>query len=159
MKKLVLLLFLFIPWLLQGQVLTPEAVVTSGDYYEGSSGSLSFSIGECVTETYSQTSGTLTQGFQQAEIVVVSSLSNPLAQVGLTAFPVPAGSILKLEMQTWQNGLSAVLYDMNGIEIMRKNLLSSITEFNLASLPAGGYILRVFEESGLFVQSFRITKL
>ena len=159
MKKLILVCFLIVPWLLQGQVIAPEAIVSSGDYYEGSSGSLSFSIGECLTETYSTTNGTLTQGFQQAELVVVSHLSNPLINIGLTAFPVPAENILRLEMQVWQDGLSAVLYDMNGIEIMQKNLLSSVTEFDLTSLPAGAYLLQVYEGSGLFVHSFRITKL
>jgi len=47
------------------QSVSPEVIATSGDYYENANISISWSLGEVVTETFTGASIILTQGFQQ----------------------------------------------------------------------------------------------
>ncbi|MFU8843753.1 MAG: hypothetical protein ACNA7V_08100 [Bacteroidales bacterium] len=50
---------------ISGQTLTPEVISSSGGYFESTNASVSWTLGETVTETFTGTSFILTQGFQQ----------------------------------------------------------------------------------------------
>lgn len=50
---------------ISGQTLTPEVISSSGGYFENTNASLSWTLGETVTETFSGTNVILTQGFHQ----------------------------------------------------------------------------------------------
>ncbi|MCB2218849.1 MAG: hypothetical protein KQI35_00535 [Bacteroidetes bacterium] len=66
MKKIkYLFLILFIPILSIAQTVSPQVIATSGDYFEGTGVSLSWTLGELVTETFAAGDIILTQGFQQ----------------------------------------------------------------------------------------------
>jgi hypothetical protein len=69
-----LLLTFLCPFILLGQTVSPEVVAAAGDYYESANASLSWTLGEVATETYTGTSATLTQGFQQAFSVQISGI-------------------------------------------------------------------------------------
>ncbi|MCD4694622.1 MAG: hypothetical protein K8S16_00165 [Bacteroidales bacterium] len=56
------------------QSLSPEVIASSGDYYEGTNNSISFTLGEIATETYSNGSNILTQGFQQPVSVTIHGI-------------------------------------------------------------------------------------
>jgi len=60
-----LLLVLLLPAFLMAQSVSPEVISSAGDYYEGANASLSWTLGEIATETYSNGTNILTQGFQQ----------------------------------------------------------------------------------------------
>ena len=61
------LLFIFVifPAFIFAQSVSPEVVASAGDYYENANVSLSWTLGEIATETYSTGNIILTQGFQQ----------------------------------------------------------------------------------------------
>lgn len=50
---------------LNAQSLSPDVITASGDYYENANVSISWTLGETVTETFTGTNVILTQGFQQ----------------------------------------------------------------------------------------------
>ena len=56
------------------QSLSPEVIASSGDYYENANASLSWTLGEISTETYSAGGNILTQGFQQPIGVTVKGV-------------------------------------------------------------------------------------
>lgn len=58
-------LILLIPLFLGAQSVSPEVISSAGDYFEGANASLSWTLGEIATETFSNGSVTLNQGFQQ----------------------------------------------------------------------------------------------
>lgn len=60
-----MLLFSFVSWGLFAQTLSPTAISSAGGYSTGTSVSLSWTLGEIATETFSNGSYILTQGFQQ----------------------------------------------------------------------------------------------
>ena len=52
-----------------------EIISTSGDYFENTTGSISWTIGESMIETYTNGSEILTQGFQQSRLTEVDRKS------------------------------------------------------------------------------------
>ena len=72
MKKIsTLLLGLAISLAITAQSVSPEVVASAGDYFEGINASLSWTLGEIATETYSNGGIILTQGFQQPVSVTI----------------------------------------------------------------------------------------
>ena len=65
MKKLYVILFFFTAAGAFSQSLSPMVISSAGDYSAGTMVSLSWTLGELVTETLNNGSYTLTQGFQQ----------------------------------------------------------------------------------------------
>ncbi len=63
MKKL--MIYICIIGLCSLSINAQEIITASGDYYESSNASLSWTIGESMTETYTDGTTILTQGFQQ----------------------------------------------------------------------------------------------
>jgi len=62
---LTILLAVLIPVYILAQSVSPEVVSSAGDYYENANVSLSWTLGEIATETYTNGNIILTQGFQQ----------------------------------------------------------------------------------------------
>jgi len=57
------------------QSLTPEVIVTSGDYFSETNASISWTLGEIATETFISGNTILTQGFQQpVEGIIISGI-------------------------------------------------------------------------------------
>ena len=75
MKKLYLLLFIFVTAGGFSQSLSPAVISAAGDYSTGASASLSWTLGELATETLNNGSYILTQGFQQPIEGVTISLN------------------------------------------------------------------------------------
>ena len=76
MKTLTLLLSVVLfPLFLSAQSVSPQVVASSGDYYQGANASLSWTLGEIATETYSNGSVILTQGFQQPVTVSITGVN------------------------------------------------------------------------------------
>jgi len=76
MKKLISIAMMALAMnCLIAQTTSPEVVASSGGYYEGTSASLSWTLGELATETYTTGGVTLTQGFQQPIIVSVTGIN------------------------------------------------------------------------------------
>ena len=48
-----------------------EVISSAGAAFENSTGSISFTMGECITSTLSTTSYILTQGFHQTKLTIV----------------------------------------------------------------------------------------
>ena len=72
MKKFgTLLTGLIISIVITAQSVSPEVVASAGDYFEGTNASISWTLGEIATETYSNGTIILTQGFQQPVSVTI----------------------------------------------------------------------------------------
>jgi hypothetical protein len=65
MKTLILILSFAIVGYANAQSLSPTVVASSGDYFTGTNASLSWTLGEIATETFTSGNYILTQGFQQ----------------------------------------------------------------------------------------------
>ena len=71
MKKFLTILSLSINiFIVNAQLVSPELISASGDYFENTNSSISFSIGEIATETFHNTFNYITQGFQQPAVLL-----------------------------------------------------------------------------------------
>jgi hypothetical protein len=65
---------LTIAWLLSltvvAQSTSPTVIASSGEYFENANNSISYTLGEIATETFSNGSNILTQGFQQPVVEI-----------------------------------------------------------------------------------------
>ncbi|RLD52070.1 MAG: hypothetical protein DRJ05_17775, partial [Bacteroidetes bacterium] len=75
MKKFsIILIGVLLSIVVTAQSISPEVIASSGDYYENANASLSWTLGEIATETYSAGGTILTQGFQQPIGVTVKGV-------------------------------------------------------------------------------------
>ena len=162
MKKLVFVsLGVLFTCMIQAQSLTPFVVSSSGGFFGNSSGSLSFTIAEMtMTETFSGSSGILTLGFQQPE-VVLSSLdeSDP---INVSVFPNPTNGQFSLIVNSAGNERAIVhVYDLLGQTIIEQvvnvdNGTNNFT-FDLRGYSSGVYMLNYHNSAGNKTVKFTIT--
>jgi hypothetical protein len=151
------LLFFFIIDCCQG-LLAQQVVATAGSTHTSSTGSISFTIGEGVSQTLANGDKTLTQGFHQTYISV--SIISELKDIGfdISVFPNPVSDELTLKLSDEiLPGLQLVICDMNGKLILQKVLKGLITKIPVNQLPAGLYIIKV-KDSTKELKTFKIVK-
>lgn len=118
---------------------------------------ISWSIGEMMIATYSQSDFTLTQGFHQAENLTITSVySSAISNLELNIFPNPAIDRFFVEVKGAIETAPAILYNLLGVPLQRVTIAGR-TEVNLGHLPSGIYLLQVALPDGQ-VQSFKIQK-
>src|SRR6478609_5245841 len=99
--------------LARAQSLTPEVVATSGDFFSTTAGSLSWTLGEPVVETFSNVASTLTQGFQQCEINL-SGIDELNTDVCISVYPNPTSGMIYIQLTNPQHDYTAMnLYAFN----------------------------------------------
>jgi hypothetical protein len=124
MKKesIIILIACVFPFMLNGQDLSEEVVASSGNCFEKPEACLAWTLGEAVTETYSNTSGTITQGFHQPDLVVTTSWESPESGKGITVYPVPFTGSLSVALEEFSEELHIDLFDVNGKKIFSEIL-------------------------------------
>ena len=154
--KQILPVFLFM--LCYITVYSQQVVSSAGATSQTSSGGISYTIGESITETHTVSGKTLTQGFQQTKLVITAINETKDLGYTVTAFPNPTSDFVKLSVSDSKvNGLRYVLYDMNGIVISFKELDNSETVIPFSDAISASYILKVFNGKKE-VKSFKIIK-
>ena len=135
-----------------------EAVVSGGGYFKQSNASISWSLGEIMTETFRSENVILTQGFQQSQLTITSVEEHPELAFKIDAFPNPVREYvnLKIDADNFDN-LDYQLYDMKGFLIKHKKIDSEITHISLADQKPAIYILRITEGNKV-LKTFRIIK-
>jgi hypothetical protein len=153
-KKIFTLLLGFWSIIAVGQPL--EVISSAGDYFDNGSGSISFTIGECLISTENSATLILTQGFQQPIVVVEPNSINKALDFNISVFPNPVQEhvILKVEVS---NGLHYLLYDIKGALIERNQLHSAETEIDFSQLGPSTYILKIFKNTEA-ARTFKIIK-
>jgi len=90
MKKSILFLTVIALTFLSIQVKAQQVIASAGGYYEGENISLSWTLGEPVTETFSAGSVILTQGFQQPYNFYIQQILNiPAGWSGVSSYIDP----------------------------------------------------------------------
>lgn len=130
-----------------------EVIATAGDFQQAGGYSLSWTLGECVTETVSGSANTLTQGFQQPWVIVTQITENNV-ESEIRVFPNPVDEILHISSNC--SNMKLMLFDATGKLILEETTAEN-TFVSMAELNAGVYILFV-ETNGYNEQSFRIIK-
>ena len=139
-------------------LLSQQVVATAGNTLANSSGGISYTLGEGISQTLSAGDVTLTQGFQQSYMYV--SLVSEVKDLGLTIFvyPNPTSGILKLNIsEVTLPGLQYLLFDSNGKLISQKKVEGNETEVSLSQLQAGIYFMKI-QTGTAELRTFKIIK-
>ena len=136
-----------------------ETIPSTGGNATGTGGASSYTVGQLVYTTNTDTGGTVTQGVQQS--FELFTLSNPeLTTINLTAvtYPNPASDYIVLKItDSALDNLSYKLIDINGKAIANGSITNTDTQINMQSLALGMYILKV-NQNNQELKTFKIIK-
>jgi len=136
-----------------------STIPVSGGEATGSGGSSSYSVGQLVYTTNTDTGGTVSQGVQQS--FELFTLSNPeLTTINLTAvtYPNPTSDYIVLKItDSALDNLSYKLIDVNGKAIANGRITNADTQIAMQNLAIGMYILKV-NQNNQELKTFKVIK-
>lgn len=151
---------------LQGQVLSPHLYSTCGDQVIAGSVMLSYSIGEPLVLTQTNSGMVLTQGFQQVLPFGPVSIQIPDHAGTVTIFPNPFNDILNLSWSSfWFEGdlVNINIRTISGQTVLDRVVAPSpglrTTFDNLGMLPSGSYFICLSNPSSGKQVTFPIIKI
>jgi len=149
------LLLVFAVGMIHGQ----QVISTLGGFQQTTTGSISSTMGETSTETYSNASGSITQGFQQCFIQIIPGASIETLNFDLLVYPNPTSDAITIKTN---NGLidelSVSIYDSDGRAMDLIFLNSSVSRIDLTNFRAGNYILQLKDRNQSTLRTFTIIK-
>lgn len=127
-----------------------EVVTASGDFFTNSNGSISWTVGEPISESFEVNQNVFSQGFQQSaqNYVAISIISNTdLIEI----FPNPFDEIIHFQYQTEEKQFMLSLYDEK-MSLVKKMTIqtgfSNESTISFLDLEAGVYFLRIQSQNG-----------
>ena len=131
---------------------------TDGGYAENNQFSLSYTIGEIVTELGKDTINNidLTQGFQQAYISIVST-ENHIADIDISVFPNPAVTFLNVNISDLSKVQNYAMYDMSGKLLLQQEIISNQFEISFSNFSSGNYLL-IFKNDQQKLKTLKVQK-
>ena len=145
------------------QSVAPEVYATSGGHYTGTNAQLSWTIGEPVIETVSNTNNIITQGFHQTNYDITSIKENPDLGYDISIFPNPVSNTLQISISGNVNNsnLKIELMDVTGKILINEKIAGTIIthQLNMREYAPGSYFLRITNEKEQLINSYKIQKL
>jgi hypothetical protein len=123
-----------------------QSVVASGGDATGSSGSISYSIGQ-IAYTHSP-AGNLNEGVQQPFEIFITSVDDSFNEFQLNLYPNPTSQELIIEMKNYTDGISASIYDTECGLVHEIDLHSAVTSIQVSDWAAASYFIRLTDKAG-----------
>ena len=163
MKK-ILFLFFAVTVVIQtfGQTNRLDVIAPSGGFFSNSSNSLSWTLGECISETFISSGNTLTQGFQQSLYVVTSINELSIEGISVKAYPNPVSDFINISVKTENNIQKPVLvelFDSQGKTLFLKEFSIDLIQLDMSQYAGGIYLLKVANQKNQILQNFKIQKI
>ncbi len=154
MKKI---LFLPLILLMSATAVNAQEIITSGgDFFKNSSISVSWTLGETITETISDGTNILTQGFQQSRLSATEIFSVNSVNSVISIFPNPAENIINIKINTPDN-LQYQFLDINGRILKEATITNVNTEIKVNNMPVSVYFLKIYNNNRI-IKTYKIIK-
>ncbi|MDO9185332.1 MAG: T9SS type A sorting domain-containing protein [Bacteroidia bacterium] len=139
-------------------LIAQEAIPASGSNASGNGGTMSYTVGQVIYTTNTDTNGSIAQGVQQPyEISVVAGIADANGiNLILSAYPNPVTEYIKLKADKTEN-LTYQLYDINGKLLENKKIESNETNIVMSNFVNAIYFLKITGNSKE-VKTFKIIK-
>jgi hypothetical protein len=136
-----------------------QATTSSGGNGIGVGGSTNYSIGQVAYMTQTGSTGSISQGVQQAYEIFTLGVNNfPEIKLSMSVYPNPTISNITLKVEDLSlNDLKIELFDTNGRQIQSRKVQSTNIFIDLENLPSSTYILKV-ESENKTIKTFKIIK-
>jgi hypothetical protein len=142
------------------QSVSPDVIASAGDYFSNASGSISWTLGEPMGETYTSANNVLTQGFQQPWDFGTAVVGT--TPVNAEVYPNPTADLVHVQFGDNSNGQYVIeVYNTLGQQLRSSTCTatpSSETVISLQNYADGIYFITVRKADGTETSSFRITK-
>lgn len=140
------------------QALTPEIIATSGDYYTSLNNSLSWTMGECIIETFTGSNNMLTQGFQQSSYLATPIQESMNEEYSFSIYPNPASSFVSICTDSkGMKKLRADMFDLSG-RMLYSEAFENNLQMNLSGYANSSYFIRIYDEKNNVVQTYHLQK-
>ena len=160
MKKLSIQFILFISLPVFTQTTSPDVLLSSGKVIESEEGSVSWTIGEILIETVSESDFNLLQGYQEVEDMPFAIEEIDLGDYWISVFPTLTESMVNVVFTEEYNLLSkGYLLDISGQICGIYDFNSTINELDLTDFHNGMYLLTIINEKDKPVKEIKIIKL
>ena len=139
-----------------------ESFITTGSNATGSSGSVSYSVGQLFYTTFETADFNVAQGVQQAEIKksLGAKNENVKPKTGMFVFPNPAEDFIYLttaEIALENELMSYKLFNLQGMLLKQNNINEEESKIYLNGLMPSLYLLQVYRNNKL-LKTFKIIK-
>lgn len=136
-----------------------QAVIPAGGTIQGSTGNVSYSIGQVSYTTDSNSTFSIAEGVQQPFEISVLDSDHSYDAIQLNVYPNPTSSVLLLDISAMDTtGLSYLLFDSSGKIIRKEETISvSQTTITLENLPSSAYYLELLANNK-HLKTFKIIK-
>ncbi|MCK4406378.1 MAG: T9SS type A sorting domain-containing protein [Bacteroidales bacterium] len=145
------------------QSISREVNASAGEYFINSNSSISWTLGEIVTETFVSDDNTLTQGFQQSLLYVFIINENADSIFNINVYPNPTNSILNINIDSKiKTSISIKLFDIHGNCLFDKEINGNknfYEKINLSNYRNSMYLLKIISSKNKFVKSYKIQKV
>ena len=145
----------------KAQSVSPDVIASAGEFYSNASGSISWTLGEPMGETYTSANNILTQGFQQPWDFGTGITSGSVP-VNADVFPNPTADEVHLQFGNNSNGQYVIdVYNTLGQQLSTSQYAatpSAQTTVSLAAYENGVYFITVRKIDGTETSTFKITK-
>lgn len=141
------------------QLQAQQAVVPAGGNASGSSGSVSYTVGQVFYQTKEGPSAYATEGVQQPfEIFNLTSVEDIEHSPGISIFPNPTSDYLIIELDESVNrSMNYAVFDVSGKQVDNQLLSGIRTAIPTADLSSGTYFIAIFRE-GEKINTFKVVK-
>jgi hypothetical protein len=136
-----------------------ESVMSANQNAEGTTGTVSYTVGQNFFRMSETAGGTITEGVQQPyEILFMTGIDDPkLLSLGFRVSPNPATTELKLKTDLEMNGLRFALKTLTGVVVRERNITSRETSITVADLQSGIYFLSLYRDE-LIMATWKVIK-
>ena len=154
---------LFIVGFIKAQSLEPQSLNSAGTKMTQSNGSLSFTVGELVVTTQTDSQGnSLGGGFTTGATLTTVSVQEPDVRIlKVNVYPNPTSDLVTVSIQ--QNNLSQLvleIIDINGKVLSSEKYvgINNSIGINTASWISGSYFLKLKTTQNQLLGSYKIVK-
>lgn len=161
MQRLGLVIFSMVTFLHPSY--TQESITAAGGEATGTTGTVSFTVGQVFYHAHEGEGGTVAEGVQQPfEIFIITSVEDaPDITLNMMAYPNPVAGRLNLVVDLPGDlrgkGYHYRLYDANGRALLSDRILNRQSGIDMANLPPAVYFLHVLDNRQV-LRVFRIIK-
>ena len=158
MRYFTLLAMLIVAVCSYSQDLDHFVIGSDGGYAGNNQFSLSYTIGEVVTDFGRDTINNvdLSQGFQQSYLSIVS-VEDHVIDISISVYPNPAVDQLNVRVSEIDKADSYSLYDMSGKLIRQEVIREKEFKIGFSSLSTGNYML-VFRDMERRLKTIKVQK-
>ena len=139
---------------------SPQWVIGSaGAFSTFASGSMTWTIGEVMTETYSPAGNFFTQGFNQPDTMYLTVIADPVSQ-SIYVYPNPVVDNLVIDFSLTSGSFVVEIFDMQG-QSLRKELIpvnQNRLGMSFHEFANGVYLLNITNTQTGSRSSYKINK-